>query len=319
MFTIFVLAILTTTLLMGCDVAAPTAPAGTAAPLTSYAWPYDVVLAEPAWLAAHLHDANVRVVDVSAPGAYQLGHIPGAVQAYWQDLIEKNSPTYGKLAGKLDREQFFSDLGIAYANTTVVVYDRDDNRAAARTAWALWYAGHPNVRLLNGGLAAWIAAGKLLERATPPSVRIPNVPGPSIIVRFQDLPDESVHANRCDLSRAVNNTKSVILDLRTDADRAETWGGTVMPGSVASAKRLPWTTFVRDLKLPAFRSPDDLRLRLSAVGATPDKQIWLYGLASNDAALPFFALKALGYVHVRVYDGGWAEWGANPAIVTASC
>lgn len=307
MFTAFVLAILTTlttTLLMGCDVAAPTTPAGTAAPLTSYAWPYDVVLAEPAWLAAHLRDANVRVVDVSAPGAYQLGHIPGAVQMYWQDLIEKNSPTYGKLAGKPDRERVFGSLGIGDPSQTIVLYDQDDNRSAARTAWALWYAGHPNVRLLNGGLAAWVAAGKLLERAS-------HTVAPAM---YRDLPDESVHANRCDLSRAVNDTGSVILDLRTDADRAETWGGTVMPGSVASAKRLPWTAFVRDLKLPAFRSPDDLRLRLSAVGATPDKQIWLYGLASNDAALPFFALKALGYVHVRLYDGGWAEWGANPVI-----
>jgi thiosulfate/3-mercaptopyruvate sulfurtransferase len=53
---------------------------------------------------------------------------------------------------------------------------------------------------------------------------------------------------------------------------------------------------------------------LAGVGATPDRTIAIYGTFSNDAALPFFALKALGYVHVKLYDGGWAEWGVSPSL-----
>jgi len=302
-FTTVAICLLTTVLFAGCDVAAPAATP-MPGPLVTYAWPYDVVIAEPAWLAAHLRDANIHIVDVSATGQYELGHIPGAVHTYWQDLIEKNADTYGKLAGMPDRERVFDRFGIASADTTVVVYDRGDNRAAARTAWGLWYAGHPNVRLLNGGLAAWAAAGQPLERATHTATP----------TTYRDLPDESVHANRCDFSHATDGGRGLILDVRTDAEQAETWGGTVLPGSVPGAKRLPWTSFVRSPNVPAFRAPDDLRPQLAATGATPDKDIWLYGLASSDAALPFFALKALGYVHVHLYDGGWAEWGANPSI-----
>jgi thiosulfate/3-mercaptopyruvate sulfurtransferase len=94
----------------------------------------------------------------------------------------------------------------------------------------------------------------------------------------------------------------------------QTWENTTQIGSIPNARRLPWTAFIREPKVPAFRSPDDLRAMLNGVGATPDRTIDIYGTFSNDAALPFFALKALGYVHVKLYDGGWAEWGVSPSL-----
>lgn len=293
-------------LLSGClATTEPAAPPVTATQ-TPYLWPYDIVLAEPQWLAARRADPNVRIVDVSDAPQYALGHVPGAVHAYWQDLVERNAETYGKLAGEPDRTRLFGALGIT-DETTVVVYDRTDNRAAARFAWALWYAGHPNVRLLNGGLAAWAAAGYALERtprAAPPTT-------------YRDLPDESVLVNRCDLAQRLNDPQAVILDVRTDTEVTQTWGDTMTTGSIPNARRLPWTSFIVDPKTPALRAPDDLRRMLANVGATPEKTILLYGTFSTDAGLPFFALKALGYVNVRLYDGGWAEWGAAAALARA--
>jgi len=245
----------------------------------------------------------MQIVDVSEQPQYLLGHVPGAVHTYWQDLIERNSDTYGRLAGKPERQKTFGYLGIEQ-KATVVVYDRNDNRAAARFAWALWYAGHPNVRILNGGLAGWAAAGNEIDRKTHTVPR----------VFYRDLPDESVLINRCDMSKAVDDPQSVILDVRTDAEITQTWDNTTQIGSIPNAHRLPWTSFIREPKVPAFRAPDDLRAMLAAAGATPDRKIAIYGTFSNDAALPFLALKALGYVNVSLYDGGWAEWGASPSL-----
>lgn len=291
-------------LVSGCTATtATTTPPVTATPQTPYLWPYGIVLAEPQWLAERRNDPNIRIVDVSEQPQYALGHIPGAVHAYWQDLVERNAETYGKLAGMPERERVFGGLGITEA-TTVVVYDRADNRAAARFAWALWYAGHPNVRLLNGGLAAWAAAGQEIERTPRTAPR----------TTYRDLPDESVLVNRCDLAQQLNDPQTVVLDVRTDAEVTQTWGETMTVGSIPNARRLPWTSFIADPKTPAFRSPDDLRRMLANVGATLEKTILLYGTFSTDAALPFFALKALGYINVRLYDGGWAEWGASPTI-----
>ncbi|MCA1669547.1 MAG: hypothetical protein LC793_19595 [Thermomicrobia bacterium] len=296
------LLLLISLLLSACSTAGTATTGATASPLPTYPRP-DIALLEPSWLRDHLNAPDIRVVDLSDHPRYLLGHVPGAVHAYWEDLVERNAYTYGRLAGTAAREKTFGNLGIG-PNTLVVVYDRTDNRAAARFAWALWYAGHPNVRILNGGLAGWTAAGYALEQqahAAPP-------------VFYRDLPDESLHINRCDLFKATTDSQAIILDVRTDTEMTQTWENTIAIGSIPNARRLPWTAFIHDPTLPAFRSPDALRAMLARVGATPDRNIALYGTFSNDAALPFFALKALGYVHVKLYDGGWAEWGANPAF-----
>lgn len=289
--------LLVVALFSGCGGASTPAPT----PPPAYSWPYDVVLARPEWLAARLD--QVRVVDVSERGPYLRAHIPGAAHAFWQDTVERDALTYGKLAGGQSRARLFGALGIADAGTTVIVYDRSDGRAAARFAWSLWYAGHPNVRVLDGGLAAWTAEGRPLARgetAVMPAT-------------YRDLPDESVLISRCDLARAASERRGVIVDVRTDAERAETWSGTLITGEIPGSVRFPWPEWTQ-AQIPAFRSPDELRARLAALGVTPDTTVYLYGLTSADAAPPFFALKALAYVNVRLYDGGWAEWGANPAI-----
>ena len=77
--------------------------------------------------------------------------------------------------------------------------------------------GHPNVRILNGGLAAWAAAGHAIERRTHTAPH----------VFYRDLPDESLLINRCDMLKATTDPQAVILDVRTDSEMTQTWGSTM--------------------------------------------------------------------------------------------
>ena len=138
-------------------------------------------LVEPGWLAEHLDDANVVVVDCDVDAAYNRAHVPGAVAV--PDNFEKD-PDTGRIH-LMNPEQFQSmcqRLGIG-GDTLVIGYDNSQSLYAARLWWALNTYGHRNVKVLNGGWRAWIAGGHGvgLER-----------PGPAQGVTFTPSRDESL-------------------------------------------------------------------------------------------------------------------------------
>jgi thiosulfate/3-mercaptopyruvate sulfurtransferase len=143
------------------------------------------------WLAAHLQDANLRIMDarmVSPTEAhprgdalYTTGHIPGAIFVHWrQDLSTNTPPVPNRL---LDAEAFASAMGQCgvEAVTTVVIYDPGDENWAARIWWALKYYGHDQVYVLAGGAAAWQEAGHpwttTVVQPPPHDLRGPATPG----------------------------------------------------------------------------------------------------------------------------------------------
>ena len=110
------------------------------------------------WLAEHISDPNVRVVDTDVPEEYETGHIPGSVNPidhYYKTSLEDRTHIQGP-------EQFaetMSDLGIG-DDTTVIGYDRSGGVYSFRLMWALHYYGHTNVKFLDGGLPKWKAEGR---------------------------------------------------------------------------------------------------------------------------------------------------------------
>jgi thiosulfate/3-mercaptopyruvate sulfurtransferase len=277
------------------DPARPAAPAGYT-PVAAKGYPAGGVLVDAAWVAARLGDPALRLVDLSPWRRYLAGHLPGAVHCWWQDTIEPHNEVYGMLVGPPRRAELLGALGID-RQTAVVAYDDEGGRWAARLVWLLEFTGHERAHLLDGGVQAWLAAGRPLTPAvpTPPPARYVEAIRPELIVEAEAV--------------ARLAARGAVVDGRTDAELAETWGGRLRAGQVPGAHRLPWTD---NLTGPAgsFLPAATLRARYAPVLASGEP-VAVYGLFGAGAALPYVALRALG-APAALYDGSWAEWGAAP-------
>src|SRR6266487_6092655 len=158
-------------------------------------------LVETSWLAAHLSDGDVRIVDArwrgdgTSQGLYQQGHLPGAVHLDWQrDLSWTDERGVGYLL--LPPEPFAAVMeAVGIGNQTrVVAYAETDHSGAARLWWALRYYGHDQVAVLNGGWAKWVAEGRAVGTDVPQHL-------PAI---FTSRPRPSWLATADEIEHAVN-------------------------------------------------------------------------------------------------------------------
>lgn len=281
----------------------PPAPTIAVKPVPAERYPRPELLADTAWLAERIYDPSVRVVDLSPLADYRRGHLPNAVHVWWQDLVEFNNPTYGMLVGPEERRRVLGGAGIE-PGMTVVAYDNAGGRYAARFLWVLAYTGYADGRLLNGGIATWHAENRPITRQVPRIVptTLPDQPA-----------NESILYNGDDLLSRLGEEGLAVVDTRTDREGRETWNGRLVVGRVPGARSIPWernlgqrnTAIVRDPQ------PDELPRVYEGQGLRRDQEIVVYGLTGVDAAHTFWIMRVLGYENVKLYDGSWAEWGAN--------
>ena len=213
------------------------------------------------WLAEHLDDDNLRIIDAryvypneSPQGdeMYAAGHIPGAIYQHWRRDLSVNTPPVPNLL--LGSEEFaakMDQLGVD-DQTTVVVYDVGNVIWAARIWWALRYYGHDQVYVLEGGAAAWDAAGKLwtTEVIQPqPKTFVPHT-------------RPAMRASKAHVLAAIDDPDTTIIETRREAGIVES-GGTVR-----SAYWLPSTTvFAPKESYQALISEAELDGYLQAIGA----------------------------------------------------
>ncbi|MBO2521718.1 MAG: sulfurtransferase [Clostridia bacterium] len=263
-----------------------------------YANPH--LLVEPAWLAEHLDDPNIRIVDVRGDALYLRGHIPGAVSLDGTQAInDPNSEIAGHLLGPEEFEKVIRGLGIN-DDTIVVVYDQSSSNAAARLFYALEYYGHKDkVRILNGGLAAWTAEERPLE-----SGRRDVAPG-----SFTARPNPELQADAEYVKAQIGKEGVVILDVRSEGEYLGTDVRAAQGGHIPGATHLEWTVAVEDGSVQRFKPAEELWQIFGAAGVSPDAEIIPYCQTNVRASHTYFVLRLLGFEKIRPYEASWAEWG----------
>ncbi|MGP4004422.1 sulfurtransferase [Streptomyces sp. 8N706] len=243
---------------------------------------------------------DVRWQHGGPPGrpAYEAGHLPGAV---YIDLDTELAGPPGENGRHPlpDLETFGSAMrraGVS-AGRPVVVYDGGQGWAAARAWWMLRWAGHPDVRVLDGGLAAWTDGGGPLSTEVPPPAGGSFTPEPGSL-RLLSADDAA------ELARS-----GVLLDARA----GERYRGEVEPidpvaGHIPGAVSAPTAENVgEDGRL---RPAAELRERFSALGAGGEAEVGVYCGSGVSAAQEVLALAVAG-VPAALYVGSWSEWSSQ--------
>ena len=269
---------------------------------TQYAEPDVLVSTE--WVAQHLHDPAVRVVEVDVDtGTYDQGHVPGAVGWNWStqlcDTLTRNIIPAGKL------EELLGSSGISN-DTTVILYGDNNNWFAAWAFWQLKVYGHRDVRLMNGGHRKWLREGREL------SIDLPKVQRTTYKVQPADL---SIRALLPEVQKAVLEQRAALVDVRSPQEfTGEILAPPGLPetcqrgGHIPGAKSVPWGRACNDDG--TFKSAEELTRLYEGHSVTSDKPVITYCRIGERSSHTWFVLRyLLGYKNVKNYDGSWTEWG----------
>jgi thiosulfate/3-mercaptopyruvate sulfurtransferase len=235
----------------------------------------------------------------SGEADYRMGHIPGG---HFVDLDRELSAPPGPGRHPLPDAASFGEAMRRHGvdgSRSVVVYDAATGTSAARCWWLLRYFGHPNVALLDGGYAAWVAAGLPVEEGEdrdPPSGTFDPMPGGMPLLDA---------AGAAAIARA-----GVLVDARArERFLGETEPVDPVAGHVPGARNLP----SQQTEHPdgTFLSPDDLRERYAAVGVGEGTPVGVYCGSGVVATEGVFALGLAG-IDAALYAGSWSEWITDP-------
>jgi thiosulfate/3-mercaptopyruvate sulfurtransferase len=272
--------------------------------MSSYANPNVVV--ETKWAAEHLHDPNIRILEVSVDAtAFDQGHIPGAVALNWFRDLEEHPVR--DIAGREKIERLLGQAGVSNA-TTVLLYGDNNNWFAAYAYWLLKYYGHRDVRLINGGRKKWIEEGRPLTKE-PPKLAPADY-------KAQE-PNASIRALRDFVLASIGNRGRVLVDVRSPKEfTGELLAPEHLPqegaqrgGHIPAAANIPWGEAVA--VDGTFKPVDELRKLYENKGIKPDKEVIAYCRIGERSSHTWFVLtELLGYPKVRNYDGSWTEYGS---------
>jgi thiosulfate/3-mercaptopyruvate sulfurtransferase len=184
----------------------------------------------------------------------------------------------------------------------VVVYDETVTPNAARVWWLLRYVGHPDVRLLNGGIAAWRASGGTIGMDDVPIVES----------RFEPAFQSKLLADRARVQQLIGQSGSCVLDSRSTAEFTGEQAQGPRGGRVPGAKHLEWNQFLDDRG--RFKPAEEIAKLLAARKLTDDQSVVTYCQSGGRASLDALALELMGFKDVRNYYGSWAEWSADAKL-----
>ena len=269
----------------------------------AYAHPDRLVSTD--WLAAHLGEPGLVVLESDEDVLlYETGHIPGSVKVDWH--TELNDPVTRDYVDGAGFAELMSAKGIS-RDTTVVIYGDKSNWWAAYALWVFTLFGHEDVRLLDGGRAAWQAEGRELTRDRT-AVTASDYP-------VVERDDTGIRAYKDEVLDAIGRVP--MIDVRSPAEY--TGERTHMPdypeegalrgGHIPTAASVPWArAAAADGR---FKGRDELAaIYHDEAGLTPEGEVIAYCRIGERSSHTWFVLThLLGHTSVKNYDGSWTEWG----------
>ena len=273
------------------------------------AYAHPEALVETDWLAAHLSDPDLRILDGTfmLPGVHPTGaeryarqHIPGAIFFDIDGIRDTANPLPHMLPDAPTFARMMGALGVGSRNK-IVVYDAFGLSSAPRVWWTLRVFGHKNVAVLNGGLPKWLAedrpvTGEVAEHR-PAS--------------FDAKLDQSRVRDKAQMLANLHSKREQVIDARS----AGRFAGTepepragLRGGHIPGSRSLPSTELV-DKATRAVLPADALAAKFRAVGVDPAQPaVTICGSGVTASALAF-GIYLLGWPESAVYDGSWSEWG----------
>jgi len=282
-------------------------------------------LVETSWLAEHLHEQHLRVVDmrgyvrtaesdgvqeasyVGAREEYEKAHIPGAVYIDWtSDIVDPDDPVEAQVAPAERFAAVIGRLGIG-DQQLVVAYDAHPaSQFATRLWWALKYYGHEQVVVLNGGFPKWQRENLPLTDAIP-------VYPPAT---FTPVVRPELRATAEDVLALLGREDVALVDAR---DKGQYTGAIVRrpgrPGHIPGALNIPREELI-DAATGTFRGNEELAQVFSTAHISPQQQVVAYCNGGVAATTVLFSLAMLGYPSLTNYDGSWNEWGKRQDLPT---
>src|SRR5687768_17537726 len=280
------------------------------------------LLVSPSELATILKDPTVVVVAVAnQPGDFEAGHIPGARFVRYGDIAPDVDGLQSELPPIDQLRRVLAAAGIS-DRSKVIIYG--SAIGATRLFFTLDYFGHPNARVLNGGLNAWKANGGAIETgparaaAAPPSLT--PKPQPDRVVSADWIkerlssPTLRQAQGRPEQSRGA---KMTLLDARPDAEFTGADGGMNgmhVKGHLPDAQQLVWNSLVDSSG--KFLPDAELRKKYEAIGAAKGTPLVSYCMVGMRASVTYFVARHLGY-DARMYDGSIVDWSRRklPAVM----
>jgi thiosulfate/3-mercaptopyruvate sulfurtransferase len=261
-------------------------------------------LVSTAWVADHGGDPGVVVVESDEDVLlYETGHVPGAVKVDW--VLDLNDPVTRDYVDGPGFAALMSAKGID-RDSTVVIYGDKSNWWAAYALWVFTLFGHPDVRLMDGGRAKWIAEGRELSTEVPQPT-----PTDYPVV---DRVDTGIRAFKDDV---LEHLGGALVDVRSvpeyTGERTHMpdypQEGTLRGGHIPGARSVPWARAAAEDG--TFRPRAELEsIYQVEQGLAPDDDVIAYCRIGERSSHTWFVLThLLGFSQVRNYDGSWTEWG----------